>query len=370
MPVRPNDAIASRGTSAPDRSVHSHAGSGPAAARAPWSVKRHRPFLSCLKGLGIDIRILPGGLYRFVSRSIESRPLAELLHARAQFTRQSKALLRDFLDRGETLELARPTKPKVSILCPAFNKAHLTYVYLLSLHDQDFRDYELLFLDNDSSDDTPRLLERFRNVRAIRSPANIGYLRAINLLAEQASAPLLLLSNNDTVFLPGSIAAAVGRMEATPQAGAVGAKLILPNGRLQEAGSLIAVDGHCRGIGRYLDPDDPAFGVSYEVHYSSAAALLVRKALFDRLGGYDRQFEPAYYEDADLCLQLRALGYATVYEPRFEIIHFEFGSRETPAFQEEIQKDNRLKFARKNRAILQDLNKADPEPATSPADVP
>src|SRR5205085_6064186 len=108
--------------------------------------------------------------------------------------------------------------------------------------------------------------------------------------------------------------------------GAVGGKLVFPDGRLQEAGSIIWSDGSGDAYGRGGDPASPEFNFARPVDFCSGALLLTPRSLFERLGGFDERYRPAYYEDADYCARLWARGYTVRYEPAAVAIHHEFGS--------------------------------------------
>ena len=137
-----------------------------------------------------------------------------------------------------------------------------------------------------------------------------------------------------------------------------------PDGRLQEAGGLIFSDGSGWNFGRLGDPLDPAYMRPAEVDYCSGAALMVRNDLFRRLGGFDRRYAPAYYEDTDLCFGIRSLGYKVMYCPAATVIHFEgvtAGTDLASGFKR-YQAINRDKFVAKWAA---DLVRQDPPPGQS-----
>src|SRR5205807_1973542 len=94
--------------------------------------------------------------------------------------------------------------------------------------------FEVLVFDNASTDQTGALLERLDGARIFRHHENLGFLHAVNAAAQEARGEYLLLLNNDAEVQPGALSAAVARADRTPDLGAVGGRLVLPDGRLQE----------------------------------------------------------------------------------------------------------------------------------------
>jgi GT2 family glycosyltransferase len=265
---------------------------------------------------------------------------------RRAIERLFRSELAAFLSGGAALRLATSPAPRVSVLLVLFNRAELTYRCLRSLAETAAAvPLEVIAVDNASGDDTPRLAARTAGVRWIRNDENRHFLRGCNQAAAAATGEHLLLLNNDTLVTPGAVEAALRTLESSPDVGAVGGRLILFDGTLQEAGSIVWSDGSCAGYGRGGDPEAPEHMFVRDVDYCSAAFLLTPRRLFAEAGGFDTRYEPAYYEETDYCLRLRRRGMRTVYEPAAAIHHLEFGSSPGRAAAIALQERNRSRFA-------------------------
>ncbi len=217
-----------------------------------------------------------------------------------------------------------PTFPdyQASIIIPAHNHCEYTFRCLQSvLANTDGITYEVIVIDNGSSDGTEEALAKSENIRVLRNRSNAGYLLACNQGAETALGKYLVFLNNDTEPLPGWLRGLVGLADTDETIGAVGAKLIYPDGTLQEAGGMIFSDGRGWNFGRGDDPNKDIYNVLCEVDYCCGACLLVRKHLFAALGGFDMRYAPAYYEETDLCFAIRKMGYKVLYNPNVNVIH-------------------------------------------------
>ena len=170
------------------------------------------------------------------------------------------------------------------------------------------------------------------------------------------------LPNNDAELVPGCLSALVDTARADPRCGAVGGRLVWADGRLQEAGGILWSDGTAEAYGRGSDPFAPEFSYLREVDFCSAALLLVRREVFEKLGGFDDRFAPAYYEDTDLCMGVRRLGYRVVYQPGATVRHHEFGSSSLQAATELILR-NHGRFAAKWEDDLRGQHASSPRAA-------
>ena len=279
-------------------------------------------------------------------------PPADPTDIRQRFRAFCADRLDAFLAGDERLVFPSCPQPKTSVILVLFNQAELTFHCLESLRRQAEAGIEVIILDNGSTDLTGALLDRLHGVHVIRSPENLHFLRGVNRAAQDAKGEYLLLLNNDTRVAPGAITAAADRLDAEADLGAVGGPIVLLDGSLQEAGSIIFRDGSCLGYGRGRDPGEAEFQFRRDVDYCSGAFLMLRRALFDRLGGFDEAYAPAYYEETDLCMRLRAAGFRIGYEPRARIAHMEFGSATSSSSALELQRRNSEIFRQRHATAL------------------
>jgi GT2 family glycosyltransferase len=249
-----------------------------------------------------------------------------------------------FLRENGEIELPRSNAPQVSIILVLHNNAELTLPCLKSLREERDVRVEVVIVDNASSDRTSALLQRVKGARVLRNNENVGFLLAVNQAAEIARGDHLLLLNNDATMRAGALRAALERLESDASIGAVGARIVLLDGRLQEAGSIVWNDGTCLGYARGDAEDAPHAMFVRDVDYCSGAFLLTPKPLWRALGGFDPVYAPAYYEEADYCMRLWAKGRRVVYEPKAVIDHFEFGSAGKSARAIAQQKKNHAVF--------------------------
>jgi GT2 family glycosyltransferase len=216
------------------------------------------------------------------------------------------------------------TTPTVSIIIPVYNNHLYTYTCLQSvLRSQPQRSYEVIVVDDCSSDATQAMLQMVQGVRVVCHDKNQGFIRACNAGAGLARGQYVLFLNNDTIVEPNWLDALAATFDAVPSVGLVGAKLIYPNGKLQEAGGIIWNDGSGWNYGRYDDPDKPKYCYLREVDYCSGACIMLPRELFWAVGGFDELFAPAYGEDSDLAFKIRQAGKKVMYQPESEVIHFE-----------------------------------------------
>lgn len=264
-------------------------------------------------------------------------------------TAQARAQLREFLDADRILNLPRPDAPRISILLVLYNRAELTLACLRSLLPRLAEEaVEIILVDNASRDETPALLERIRGATVIRNADNRGFPVAVNQAAAAATGEFLLLLNNDTEVLGDSLGAAARFLSANRDVGAVGGRIILLDGTLQEAGCAIWREGHVYQHGRGDSPAAAEYQFQRDVDYCSGAFLMTPRELFHRLGGLDTAFSPGYFEDLDYCIRLWRAGWRIVYLPDIALTHFESASSTNRQNLNALYRRNHVYFTRKH----------------------
>lgn len=225
----------------------------------------------------------------------------------------------------QPLDLPVSAAPLVSVVIPVHNQYAVTRRCLAAIAYAPSRvPIELIVVDDGSSDGTAEALSREAPaVRVIRHDFPRGFNQACCSGAAAARGEFVLLLNNDTEPCAAWLEELLDPFERWPDTGMVGAQLVLPDGRLQEAGCIVWGNGEPWNVGRGGNPYDPRFAYARQVDYVSGAALLIRRELWNRVGGFSPEFSPAYYEDTDLAFKVRAAGLTVRYAPLARVIHHE-----------------------------------------------
>ncbi len=249
--------------------------------------------------------------------------------------------------------------PLVSIIIPAFNQWDYTHACLDSIfkNSGDVK-YEMILADDNSTDDTKFAEKLTKHIHIIRNENNLGFLFNCNNAAKYAKGEYILFLNNDTLVQLDWLKWLIKPIEENADVGMTGAKLVFSNGQLQEAGGIVFMDGSAMNYGREDNPDQSQYNYLKDVDYCSGACICIRKELWNKLGGFDIRYAPAYYEDTDLAMQIKSLGYRTVFQPKSIVIHFEGISNGTDLSQgiKKKQADNQIVFYSRWRAILSEDN--------------
>ena len=261
------------------------------------------------------------------------------------------------ISRKDADKLAFPEpsqKPAVSIIIPVYNKWQYTLNCLKSICEHTDGDYEVVVVDDASTDVTAEVLSKVNNLHLVRNEENTGFIESCNRGAKTSKGKYILFLNNDTMATKGWLPPLL-ELIRRDDVGAVGSKLVYPDGALQEAGGIIWSDGSGWNYGRGDDPEKPEYNYVREVDYCSGACLLVKKELFEKISGFDERFKPGYCEDSDLCFSVRNLGYKVMYQPMSVVVHFEGVTcgTDTSSGIKRYQEINKPKFVEKWNTVLQ-----------------
>ncbi len=292
-----------------------------------------RPFLREMRGFPRRARFTlmtrgAGELFADINNELATRLRRGTLAAAAPLPPAHGAAALPLAARG-LLHLPFSSEPRASIVIPVFNEFDRTYLCLASILERSGDvPYEVVVVDDASSDETRELQRVISGARILRNETNAGFIEACNRGAETARGEFVVFLNNDTLVSRDWLARLLEPFDE-PDVGIVGAKLVFPDGRLQESGGIIFADGSGWNFGRGDDPAKPKYEFLYDAHYCSGACLAVRRELFHKLGSFDARFAPMYYEDVDLAFAARAAGLRVVYQPACVIVHAEGGTAGT-----------------------------------------
>lgn len=221
----------------------------------------------------------------------------------------------------------------VSVIIPTVSQAaHLTacLAALRRAHPVSHLAPEIVVVLNGATPDVRDVARACPEVVVVESRVNRGFAGGCQLGVRASSAPLIAFLNDDVRVDEGWLEPLVDTLATRPSAGAVGPRVLGPDGLVQEVGSVIWRDGTTRPYGRGLPASSLAWRWRRRVDYCSACALLVRRTAWDAVGGFDEGFHPAYYEDVDFCLGLEQAGFEIWVDPRSEVTHAESASSAAP----------------------------------------
>lgn len=242
--------------------------------------------------------------------------------------------------------------PLVSLIIPTRDGHDLLRTCVESIRERTtYPAYEILIVDNGSTDertlDYMAALEAAGRARVLRYDAPFNYSAINNFAVRAARGSVLGLVNNDIeVISPGWLDEMVA-LAVLPDVGCVGAKLYYPDRRIQHAGVILGIGGVAGHSHKFFGPEDFGyFGrltVLQNLSAVTGACLLVRRELYEAVGGLEEEHLPVAFNDVDLCLKVVKAGYRTVWTPYAELYHHESVSRGSD--------DSPEKMARMHREI-------------------
>jgi GT2 family glycosyltransferase len=235
--------------------------------------------------------------------------------------------------------------PSVSVIIPFRDQAGLTMSCLDSLEKSAGHDLtEIVLIDNGSVEpETKALRKRLAgrtNIRIMDYPGAFNWAAINNAAAATCTSDMLLFLNNDIEATSEGWLNALVELGQRQDVGAVGARLIFPDGKLQHAGVVLGLCGIAshifvgkpQGVPGYFSWDR----VVREYSAVTAACMLVRREVFEEVGGFDEAFAVGF-NDVDFCIRLGRAGYRILYTPHAELIHYESVSRGLSGFYRDYQ---------------------------------
>lgn len=227
------------------------------------------------------------------------------------------------------------TLPRVSLIVPTRDQVGLLKTCLEGLlNNTDYPHLEIIVVDNQSSD--PQTLEYLRylptqGVKVLPHPHPFNYSAINNRAVEHASGEIIGLVNNDIEIIEAGWLKEMISQLLKPGVGAVGAKLLWPNRMVQHGGVVVGINGLAAHAGNNLEENDAGYLATNQITRRqsavTAACLLMRKSVFEELGGLDEQAFPVAFNDVDLCLRIQQSGRNLIWTAFAKLIHAESASR-------------------------------------------
>lgn len=219
--------------------------------------------------------------------------------------------------------------------------------------------YEVLVSLSEASHEViDRLGRSVEGVRVLAWSENVGFAGTCNRAVAVARGEYVVLLNDDTEVEEGWLEALVDTADRHPEAGAIGSRVLLPDGTVQENGVVIWSDGSVSFVGYRQAPGDGVPDELSRVDYCSAVSLLVPRSVWIAVGGMDEGYFPAYYEDVDLCLKLEAKGLPVLVQPASVLCHH--GSTSPLRYREFLGNRNRRRLVARWGPLLE--RRPPPEP--------
>ena len=227
-------------------------------------------------------------------------------------------------------------EPLVSILIP--NKDHTDDldVCLNSFFERaDYQNYEFIIIENNSVlPETFAYYEKIEkehdNVKVVYWEAGFNYSAINNFGFKFAKGDYIMLLNNDVELITPDIFQSMLGFCMRPEVGIVGAKLLYNDHTVQHAGVLVGAGGLADHVFKGIHEDDPGYMgraiSSQDVSAVTAACLLVKRSVYEEVGGLEEEFQVAF-NDVDFCLKVRKAGYLIVYDADVKLFHYESKSR-------------------------------------------
>ena len=265
----------------------------------------------------------------------------------------------DNLSALQTNEDLKNSSKKYSIIIPTYGKHELTKKCLKSVIDKNnLHGSEIILVDDHFKDPLKDHIKESDDLKIFRNKKNLGFVGSCNHGAVNAKNDYLIFLNNDTEVLKDWAYYLVEHVAKNPK-DIIGSKLIFEDGKLQESGGLLWRDASGWNVGRGQEKNKDLFSFLRKVDYVSGASLCIKKSNFEKLGGFDVDYSPGYFEDADLCFKNWKNEGSVYVHPRSVVIHKEGGTSGTDlsSGMKKFQNINLHFFKQKWRKELLQKNK-------------
>lgn len=214
--------------------------------------------------------------------------------------------------------------PLVSVIIPLYNAYDVIGACLDSVLRQDYANIEIIAVDDCSKDSTAALISKnYPGVKLLQCGKNSGFAATVNLGIRKSAGDIIALLNMDTVVKSNWLSSMVRFIAGDESIGLAGSKILFPDGyTVQHAGGLLRENGVSIHIGRG-EQDNGQFESVRDVDYLCGASLGFKRSLLDKIGLFDENYRPLYYEDADLAFRVKAAGKRVAYFPGSVLTHKE-----------------------------------------------
>lgn len=229
---------------------------------------------------------------------------------------------------NEKLFFYKHQQPCISIIIPTYNNTLTAMNCLNQLHANTNLDigFEIIIADDNSSEDISTISTYTENIRIIKQPKKVGFIENCNLAALHAakSSQYLVFLNANILVQKGWLYWLLKGFEVIHPSGIVCPLSLYPDGTIESAGNILHKDGSTFCYGRHdTDIENSDYQYVREIDCASTSCLMIKTELWKKLNGFDEIFSPESFEDTDLCLRARQLGYKVIYQPCAMIINHE-----------------------------------------------
>lgn len=256
--------------------------------------------------------------------------------------------------------------PLVSIVIPTRDKYELISLCLHSILTQTrYPNYELIVVDNGSTDERVKNLYQgvaSKRVRVVDASMPFNFSKLVNVGVKQSQGSIILLLNNDIEVLHDDWLDELVSHAVRDGVGAVGAKLLYPDGRAQHNGVIIGIGGVAGHSHKFFPKDAPGYFGRAQLHQElsgvTGACLAIKRSVWEKVGGFDEELTVAF-NDVDFCLRVQAAGYRNVWTPHAVLTHHESASRgleDNPHKQARFEREVQYMFNRWGESLQHDRN--------------